>query len=433
MRIPALLFVATAAACATPSHLSIVPTASVPGLEAPALHEGVFELPDPNTPAACRTRREKIAAALDTGALVISSGPEIEGRFGADPHFFWLTGVNIPDIILILEASEGVLVRERLFLPKKDANFERWNGTRLAPGEASQTSTGIAETVDLAGWRAAAEELELKDAQLFTYGELASEDVQASPATNLLWTAASVRTPAELASMQAAIDITQAGLADAFGIVQPGAFEFEAEAAIEGGFRKRGAFGPSFPSIVGSGPNSCFLHYRSNSRRMQDGELVVMDVGARYQGFAADVTRTIPVNGQFTERQREVYQAVWDASIAGAAELKPGSSIRAAHRAAAAVLDERGFGQYFLHSVGHGLGLLVHDAPRGSVELEPGMVVTIEPGVYIAAEALGIRIENDWLITEDGARCLSTAVPSAPDELLEFLAKRRPKARTGDL
>lgn len=393
----------------------------------------VVERPDPNTSEACRERRERVAAALGSAALVISSGPEVEGRFGADPHFFWLTGVNLPDIVLILEADDGALVRERLFLPAKDPGFERWNGTRLAPGAASEAATGIAETTELSTWKAAADELALQDRVVYTSGELASESLEGRPAEGLLRSAAAVRTPLELTSLQAAIDITQAALVDAFGVVAPGVFEFEAEAAIEGGFRKRGAFGPSFPSIIGSGPNSCFLHYRSNTRQMQAGELVVMDVGARYQGFAADVTRTIPVSGQFTPRQREVYQAVWDASVAGAAELRPGSSIRAAHRAAAAVLEERGFGDYFFHSVGHGLGLLVHDAPKSSAELEPGMVVTIEPGVYLSDESLGVRIENDWLITEDGARCLSTAVPSAPDELLDFLAKHRPGPALGDL
>lgn len=393
---------------------------------------GVYTVADPQTPAACRANREKVAAELGSGHLAVHSGEEVDGRFVADPHFYWLTGVNSPELVLLLEVADGALKDETLFVPAKDPGFERWNGTRIAPGEDAEAATGIANVDDLAGWADLLASYATKDVRLLTFGsalrEAADElGVKTQSGVATVRKAAAVRTAAELVALQAAIDITQDALVDAFGVIEPGTWEYQAEAAIEGGFRKRGAIAPGFPSIVGSGPNTCFLHYRDNLRQMQAGDLVVMDVGARFGGFTADVTRTIPVSGTFTERQREVYQAVWDASVAGAAELKPGSSLRKAHEAAAALLEERGMREYFFHSVGHGLGLLVHDNPSSRTELVPGMVVTIEPGVYIAAEELGVRIENDWLITEDGAELLSSRIPSDPDALLDFLAQVRPQ------
>jgi Xaa-Pro aminopeptidase len=414
-----------------------------------------YDVPDPTTASSCKARRARVAAELGDGVLIISAGKNIEGRYHADALFFWLTGVNVPDAVLAIRAEDGVITTERLYLPPKDLDFERWNGPRLAPDEFTLQTTGIASVGELAKWEDDLVELlpqtspapkgpsgDVLNEQLETLRKppaksspyIAGDDIKEAikkigrkhrSATNFLRALAAVRDEPELAAIGAAIDMTQQALAEAFAVVRPGAWEFEAEAAIESGYRKRGAFGPSFPSIVGSGPNSCYLHYRSNTRQFQAGDIVVMDVGARYMNYCADVTRTIPVSGTFTPRQLEVYTAVWDASVAGAATLKPGASIRDAHNAARAVLAERDLDQYFLHGVGHGLGLFVHDTPGFRGELTPGMVVTIEPGVYIAEEELGVRIENDWLITEEGAVCLSNELPSAPDELLAFLNKAR--------
>ncbi len=389
----------------------------------------IYEVPNQATPQFCKERRGRVAKKIEDGVLLISAGKNIEGRFHANALFFWLTGVSVPDAVLAIRAVAGVVETERLYLPPKDLDFERWNGPRLAPDDSTLLATGIDSVGELSAWQADLEGL-LTESSPFVAGE----DIETiidnlgrkhRSGTNLLRELAAVREESELAAISAAVDMTQQALAEAFAVVKPGAWEFEAEAAIESGYRKRGAFGPSFPSIVGSGPNSCYLHYRSNSRQFQAGDIVVMDVGARYQNYCADVTRTIPVSAEFTPRQLEVYTAVWDASVAGAATLKPGASIRDAHEAARGVLAERDLDQYFLHGVGHGLGLFVHDTPGFRGELKAGMVVTIEPGVYIAEEELGVRIENDWLITEDGAVCLSSELPCAPDELIAFLAKAR--------
>jgi len=401
----------------------------------------VRTLPDPATPAACRERRSRTAEALGDGLLVLAAGDEGEGRFQAANDFYWLTGVASPDAVFVLAAENGKATVERLYLHPRDERWELWNGSRLAPGEETERLTGIADTRPLE--HLAADLDELRAGAPATYasagasgGESAGpagvHDAEEQDASALLAPLQVVKDPSEIAALRASIDITQEALIEAMRRAVPGSYEFEAEALIESGFRKRGAEGLAFASICGSGPNSCCLHYRANDRRMEDGDLLVMDVGAKFRHYCADVTRTIPVNGRFTPRQREIYTHVYEASRAAAEVLKPGASLGAAHRVAAAYLEERGYGKYFPHGVGHGLGLLVHDAPGFRDELAPGMVVTIEPGIYIAAEELGVRIEDDYLITPSGAELLSTRIPAQPDELEAFLASLRAPTRSGN-
>ena len=183
---------------------------------------------------------------------------------------------------------------------------------------------------------------------------------------------------------------------------------------------------PAFASICGAGPNSCVLHYRKNDRRLESGDLILIDVGAKVRHYSADVTRTLPVSGSFTARQREVYLTVWEAGRRAAELLRPGVKLREVHNAAAAFLAERGYGpEAFPHAIGHGLGLRVRDYPWKEDPLAPGMVVTIEPGLYLPGEALGVRIEDVYAITETGARLLSDALPSHPDDVEAVLAAVR--------
>jgi Xaa-Pro aminopeptidase len=391
----------------------------------------VFSAPDPATAEACTARRARAAAALENGVLVVEAGEDGHGRFHADDDYHWLTGAAVPGSALVVVAQDGRVAAEVLYLPRKDARHELWNGPRLAPGEAATAKTGVADTRPLARYVEELPELVPAGAMVFATGAaveewLATSNRNARPANALLAPLQAVREPAELVAQRAAIDITQAALVDAFRVAVPGAYEFTAEAAVESGFRRRGAEALAFPSICGAGANGCVLHYRANAERLEAGELLLMDVGAKFRGYCADVTRTIPVGGRFTDRQREVYTHVYRASELAAAELKPGSSLSAAQAVAVAYFAEHGFTRRdFPHSIGHGLGLLVHDAPGRGQKLEPGMVVTIEPGLYLRDEAIGIRIEDDYLITEDGAERLTTAIPTEPAALERFLADIR--------
>ena len=200
--------------------------------------------------------------------------------------------------------------------------------------------------------------------------------------------------------------------------------EYEVEAALEYQFRRAGSERPGFPSIVGSGPFSTVLHYDKSARRMEAGDVVVVDIGAEYGGYSADVTRTYPVSGKFSQRQREIYQIVLDAQRAALAQVKPGATIGEVHRAAMAYIQSKGYEKNFIHGTSHHIGLEVHDVGSTARALEPNMVITVEPGIYIPEEQLGIRIEDDVLVTPAGYRMLSP-FPREISEIEALMQKRR--------
>jgi Xaa-Pro aminopeptidase len=245
-----------------------------------------------------------------------------------------------------------------------------------------------------------------------------------------------VKSPTEIALLQKAIDATVTAHIEAMKSCQPGMFEYELQAVIEYCFAKNGAEYQGFPTIVGSGPNSCILHYEANRRQMKDGEVVVMDIGAEIQGYSADVTRTIPVNGKFSPAQREIYEIVLRAQQESVKDYKPGVLTRVASQTASHVIaegllklgiikDTLEFGRYYMHGLGHNIGLDVHDAGPFGSPFVPGMVYTNEPGIYIPEGSpcdkkywnIGVRIEDDVMITPDGNRILSAGAPKTIDEI----------------
>jgi Xaa-Pro aminopeptidase len=403
---------------------------------------GAAQWPDPDLPEPpgrlaeeCAQRRLELAARLgpSEGAGVVwietQDGPELE-RFFQQDDFYYLSGVELPDIALALLVDEaGGLVDEVLFLPPHDSDFEVWNGRRLEPGAEAEKETGFRRTAPLseraerlAGWAPT------------RVWSLAQPRVELPEGTTVDTTRARVELSAlrlvkseyEIACLRNAIDITGAALHAAAQQVRPGRHEYAPQGALEGTFLRLGAERPGFASIFGSGPNSVTLHYNKNRRRMQDGDLIVMDVGAKYRYYCADVTRTLPVNGRFSARQREVYDVVLEAQTAAAGAAQPGVTMRELDAIARGVITGRGFGpgrKYFKHGLGHWIGLDVHDVGEYG-PIEPGMLFTIEPGIYIAEEGLGVRIEDDYLMTETGAVRLSTAFPSDPDEIEALLAAR---------
>jgi len=196
-----------------------------------------------------------------------------------------------------------------------------------------------------------------------------------------------------------------------------------------------GSEAEAYAPIVGAGPNSTALHYDNLGRKIQDGDIVVMDVGAQYSGYAADITRTVPANGKFTPRQREIYDIVLGAQNAALAALKPGADMcrkskQSLYRISYDYINSHGkdlngkpLGQYYIHGLGHNIGLNVHDPGDSCKPLMPGQVVTMEPGIYIPEENLGVRIEDDILITETGYKFLSQRLPRNPDEIEKIMAE----------
>jgi Xaa-Pro aminopeptidase len=236
--------------------------------------------------------------------------------------------------------------------------------------------------------------------------------------------------------LRKAIEITLAGQKAAALAIADNRYEYEVEAALEYEFHHLGAARPGYPSIVGSGPNSCILHYDKNNRMMKNGELVVVDVGAEFEEYTADITRTYPVGGKFSPRQQEIYDIVLGAQEAALKQVKPGVQIGRdgpIYKTAYDYINTHGqdrqgnpLGSYFIHGVSHHLGLDVHDVVGDPNRvLEPGMVITLEPGIYIPEENLGVRIEDDVLVTETGYELLSKDLPRKAGDIEVLMREMR--------
>lgn len=411
-------------------------------------------------------RRNALARAMGNGIAIIKSSEErnIEGDYPQDSDyresndFFYLTGLEAKDSWLLVIADSGRAMTT-LFLPPRDTASERWTGPTLGPGAEATRLTGISGTASadsaemaleraVARWtwtrpREARGSLWLdrsKDAAFIPlHGKLvfsAGRDESLMPVLNvraLVGSLRLVKDADELRRQRMAIDITGESLVDALRTIKPGMAEYEIEAMIEQGFRRRGAERLGFPSIVGSGPNATTLHYDKNRRRTEPGDLVVMDVGAEYGYFSADVTRTAPVDGKFTPRQRQLYDLVLATQQAAIDSVRPGVTIADLNRVSRAYMRAHSGSlcggescdRYFVHGLSHWLGMDVHDVGEYDGALRPGMVLTVEPGIYIPAENIGIRIEDDVLVTAGGHELLSGKAPRTADEVEKAMRGRR--------
>ncbi len=395
-------------------------------------------------------RRAALLERMEPGiALVRSADPRETSSYAQDSNFrqannfFYLTGLETPGSWLVLFKPETGPGKEMLYVPERNLAEERWTGASLGPGEETERRTGI-ETV-----RAASQfEAEVLRQLRFpgglreypqVYLELGEGAVGSRELVELAMESRRtivdlgrqlaelrvVKDSLELAQLRAAIDITAAAQREAMKAAEPGMYEYELEAVVEYVFRSRGAERVGFPTIVGSGPNSVILHYDKNRRWMEAGDLVVIDAGAESGYYTADVTRTFPVSGKFSKRQREVYELVLATQRAVIDSIRPGVAAWELGRIARRFMREHSNGlcgdascdRYFVHGVSHWLGMDVHDVGDYARPLEPGMVLTVEPGIYLPEEGLGVRIEDDILVTEDGHEVLSAAAPKTVQEI----------------
>jgi Xaa-Pro aminopeptidase len=373
------------------------------------------------------SRRARVAEQIKGGALILLGAPDSDlVKFKQEDNFYYLTGFNEPDAALLIDAT-GDPVEEILFIPPRNPSQERWTGVTTSPGAEGQKQTGIKSVQVNSELTPAITRVTRKVPKLYTLtanrrnadrlrGMVPSVEFQS--VEPIIASLRIRKSPTELALLEKSIRITMKGHEAAARTIAPGVWEYQVEAALEYEFRWNGAERPAFPSIVGSGPNSTVLHYNASTRQMKAGDLVVVDIGSEYGGYAADVTRTYPVSGKFTPRQREIYQIVLDAQKAALAVVKPGVTISQVHQAAAAVIRDKGHARDFNHGTSHHIGLYVHDVGDTRRPLEPGMVITVEPGIYLDQEQLGVRIEDDIFITETGYRMLS----DFPREIAEIEA-----------
>ena len=375
-------------------------------------------------------------------------------EFEANRHFFYLTGLRRENMVLLMRKSGGNS-RVTLYIEKADPTAERWTGKMVTVEEAKEISQ-IQDVRFVDRFDAEANYLlnnanvsccyfdcfRNQSTDLPDYNLSKAQQFAANyPGVQLrnLWAMASQlrmqKDKDEVTLIQQAVDVTRQALQHVMTNLKPGMKEYQAQADFEYMVHYLGAEGPSFQTIAGSGKNGCMLHYETNRETCQDGSLLLLDLGTRWQGYCSDITRTYPVNGKFTDRQRQVYEIVLRANQEVAAQAKPGMTTRELNDICKKVLaagcmelglieKEEEIGKYYMHGVSHHLGIDVHDVTVEGMKLAPGSVITDEPGLYIDEWEIGIRIEDDLLITEDGCEILSAGIIKEPDEIEAFMAKR---------
>jgi Xaa-Pro aminopeptidase len=383
-----------------------------------------------------QSRRQRVLDSLGGAAAIVFAGegaPPLLGKWRADQHFVYLTGLEAEPgaAVLFDPTNENAKRRVVLFLRPLNPEMERWDGYRDPITRSLKEQTGFetilrSNTIPAMVTAAARRAKRVACLHPFAvYPSAVSPDlvvfkqiaeripgVAIEDQTQLLPRMRSVKSAGELALMRRAIDATAAGYEAIFKLIRPGLSEADVEVALDQAYRVSGASGVAYNSIVGSGLNATVLHYMDNRQPLVEGDLMVIDSAARFGGYAADVTRTLPVSGKFTPEQREVYETVLRAELAAIAALRPGVTHTEVDAAAREVIERAGFGDAFIHNVGHQLGLDVHDVtPDGP--LVEGMVLTIEPGIYLPDRKLGVRIEDDVLITKEGPVVLSERIPKA--------------------
>ena len=418
------------------------------------------------TPAEHRARRQALLAKIPAGSAAVFFTNPLQQRsndtdfpFRANSDFWYLTGCTEPESALILcpdgMTIDGKLVKEALFVQPRNPAEETWTGRRMGAERAAPRlgiETSLPNTRFGDGMRAIAEKTRVRVAGIEGATGLLAKMVEAakpaSPFTNNqssltreLGIMRTAKSPKELELMRRAIDVSVLAHTEALKSAGAGMREWEIRALVEYIFARNGCESVAYGSIVGSGENSCTLHYESDRKLMQAGEMVVMDVGAEYHGYAADVTRSYPVDGKFTPDQRAIYELVLRAQNAGIAACRAGAPFNAAdevaHDIIGAGLVKLGLitkpaemRRYFMHGTSHYVGLDVHD-PQVVRTLAPNQVLTVEPGVYIAPGSpcdprwwgIGVRIEDDILVTDGDPVNLSGALPREIPEIEALMAQ----------
>ncbi|MFN2598971.1 MAG: Xaa-Pro aminopeptidase [Pyrinomonadaceae bacterium] len=427
-----------------------------------------------------RTQLAEFMRRMEPGSVaVIPAAPEATRsndthyRYRQDSDFYYLTGFDEPEAIAFVAPAHPER-KFMLFVRPRDPEQETWTGRRAGVVGAKERH-GADAAFPVTEFREKLAELlngartvyyrlgvhpDLDEALIKQLAEMRTRSRQFTAPDSItdpgaiLGEMRLVKSDAEIELMQRAADIGAEAHVLAMQNVRPGMYEYEIEALIEYHFRKSGAAAPAYGTICGGGANATILHYITNDAPLRDGDLVLVDAGAEYQGYASDITRTFPVNGRFTAPQREIYEAVLAAQTACVEMVKPSVTWddlndRAARMLTESMLrlgllegdvdrliEEKTYRRFFMHGVGHFLGLDVHDAGRYKLDgeprpLDPGVVVTVEPGIYVAEDAegvpdryrgIGVRIEDDVLVTGDGHRVLTSKVPNGIEEIEKLMA-----------
>ena len=386
-------------------------------------------------------RREMVLTTLKDSVAIIFAGDmdaSLHGEFRANPHFQYLTGVvDEPGAVLLLDPLNPVEARRTiLFLKPLNPELEKWDGFREEISSKLKAKYGVSTIMRTTAFARFLLEATKRSKRFALLHPLAGHTSPVSPDldifrksaeripgssfldhTQLLATMRASKSPEEVALMQRAADITVKGYEAVLTGLKPGITEFDVQELAEHGYRSHGSRKPAYSTIAGGAFNATVLHYHGNREPLRDGDVILLDSGAEYMGYACDVTRTFPVNGKFTKRQREIYEIVLEAQLAAIAATKAGTTFAAIDKAARDVIVKAGYGDAFFHGCGHHLGLEVHDiTPEGPIP--ENAVITIEPGIYLPGENLGVRIEDDILVTrKSGGVNLTVAIPKSIDAI----------------
>jgi len=423
-------------------------------------------------------RRQRLSRLIQSGVAIIPTAPEkIRNRdahypYRADSYFHYLTGFNEPEAIVVISGLEGG--RSILFCREKNEEREIWDGFRFGP-EAAKSEFGFDEAYSIESIDQILPELlgdidqiftpvgtgDSWDSRIFnwlnTTRQRTREGINAPDrlvdVRSILDEMRLIKDSVEQDTMRAAASISSQAHILAMKMTQPGKFEYEIEAELLYHFKKNGSQYPAYTSIVAGGKNACVLHYIENNSVLNDGELLLIDAGCELDGYASDITRTFPINGKFTGAQKELYGLVLDAQLAAIDQTRPGNSWDAPHEAAVRVLaqgfidlklchgsldqvlETRDYFKFYMHRTGHWLGKDVHDVGNYKInggwrQLAPGMVLTVEPGCYIRESEeipkefwnIGIRIEDDALVTKTGCEIITADTPKSVNDIEALMA-----------
>jgi Xaa-Pro aminopeptidase len=431
------------------------------------------------SPETFETRRARVLEKLDGGMMILTSAPKVfrsrdtEHRYRPDSELFYLTGCTQPGVVALFFGGDGE-DRFSLFVPPRELKAERWSGPRMGP-EAARERFGADSAHSVEDLDERLPKLLRRSSRL--YFRLGFDPrIEPLVVAALHWSRARGsrkgegpravvdpgqilddlrlrKDPEEIVKIKQATSLTVAGFREAMAGARPGMGEWEVESLLESAFRRAGATGPAFPTIVGSGGNACTLHYVDNEHTIHDGELVLLDGGAEVDLYAGDVSRTFPAGGRYSGPQKAVYEVVLAAHQAALEVVRPGTLASEVHQTALNTLisglvelevlegdvdrlmEDKSYERFFPHQTSHWLGMDVHDvgdygqggSPRS---LEEGMVLTVEPGLYFSAleedpvsrfSGIGVRIEDDVLVTRDGAVNLTDRVPVSVAEVEDLV------------
>ena len=407
-----------------------------------------------------KNNRENLAKILEDNSILVMFASEAKYKsaderynFTPNRNFYYLTGVDEEKDILLIKKENGE-VSQTLFISEPDEVMAKWVGATFTKEEAKEKS-GVENIAYLGSFLSSVNTMLGSDEIENIYLDLERRDfdeaqresgifadniVKRYPqanvknAFNIISELRLRKNEAELTEMRNAVAITKGGVELLMKNSKAGMMEYELEAYFDFYLKQHGVKDFAFKTIAASGKNAATLHYHENSSEMKDGDLILFDLGAQLNYYNSDVSRTFPVNGKFSDRQRDLYQAVLDVNIAMIDMMKPGVTMKAVNEAANDMLAQKclelgltekkeDFRKYYFHSIGHSLGLDTHDVGKRLGVLEEGMVWTIEPGLYIPEENVGIRIEDDVLITATGHEVLTKGIIKSIEDIEKFMAK----------